>query len=109
MSEICPVCGLPKELCVCETIAKEKQKIIVKIVKGKYKDMFLTLIEGIDVKGQELKNVIKQLKHNLACGGNIRDNAIELQGDHRKRIKEVLQKLGFNVGNIEIRDEVSKS
>ncbi|HKZ50098.1 MAG TPA: stress response translation initiation inhibitor YciH, partial [Candidatus Nanoarchaeia archaeon] len=60
MSEICAVCGLPKELCVCETIAKEKQKIIVKIVKGKYKDMFITLVEGIDPK--DVKHIAKQLK-----------------------------------------------
>ena len=105
MSEICSVCGLPKELCVCETIAKEKQKIIVKIVQGKFKNMFLTIVEGIDIKGEETKRIAKQLKQSLACGGSFKDNAIELQGDHRKRIKEVLQKLGFNVDNIEIRDE----
>ncbi|NOX71808.1 MAG: stress response translation initiation inhibitor YciH, partial [Candidatus Micrarchaeota archaeon] len=27
MSEICPKCGLPKDLCVCTTIAKEEEKI----------------------------------------------------------------------------------
>ena len=105
MSENCAVCGLPKELCVCESISKEKQKIIVKIVQGKFKNMFLTIIEGIDIKGEETKRIAKQLKQSLACGGSFKDNAIELQGDHRKRIKEVLQKLGFNVDNIEIRDE----
>ena len=105
MSEICAVCGLPKELCVCSTISKEQQKITVKIVQGKFKNMFLTVIEGIDVKGEELKRIAKQLKQSLACGGSFKDSAIELQGDHRKRIKEVLQKLGFNASNIEIRDE----
>jgi translation initiation factor 1 len=105
MSEICAVCGLPKELCVCETISKEQQKIVVKIVKGKFKNMFLTIIEGIDIKGEEAKHIAKQLKQSLACGGSLKDGVIELQGDHRKRIKEVLQKLSFNISNIEIRDE----
>ena len=46
MSEICTVCGLPKELCVCETIAKESQKIIVKIEKKKFGKKY-TIITGI--------------------------------------------------------------
>ncbi len=100
MSEICAVCGLPKELCVCETIAKEKQKIIVKVVKGKYKDMYITLVEGIDAK--DVKHISKQLKQNLACGGSHKEGIIELQGDHRRRVREVLQKLGFQPDNIDV-------
>jgi translation initiation factor 1 len=100
MSEICAVCGLPKELCVCETIAKEKQRIIVKIVKGKYKDMFITLVEGIDAK--DVKHIAKQLKQSLACGGSHKEGIIELQGDHSKRVKGVLEKLGFSLDNIDV-------
>jgi len=100
MSEICAVCGLPKELCVCDTIAKEKQKIIIKVIKGKYKDMFLTMVEGIDPK--DVKGIAKQLKQSLACGGSFKDGVIELQGDHKKRVKPALEKLGFSPGNIEI-------
>ena len=36
MSEICQICGLVKELCVCETIAKESQKILVYIERKKF-------------------------------------------------------------------------
>jgi len=102
MSEMCPVCGLPKELCVCESIAKESQKIVVKIVEGKYKGMWITQIEGIDVGKDEIKNITKQLKKMLACGGNFKNGVIELQGDHSKRIKDVLEKLGFKAENIEL-------
>ncbi|MEM2954586.1 MAG: stress response translation initiation inhibitor YciH [Candidatus Nanoarchaeia archaeon] len=105
MSEMCPTCGLPKELCVCESIAKEQQKIIVKIKEGKYKNMWITTIEGIDVNKAELKNIAKQLKKALACGGNFKDNGIiELQGDHSKKIKNVLEKLGFKPENIEVQE-----
>ena len=87
MSEICTVCGLPKELCVCETIAKESQQITVKRIFKKYKKKY-TVIEGIDEKQIDLKIVAKKLKNKFACGGNVKDNKIELQGDHRKNIQD---------------------
>ena len=36
MVDICNQCGLPQDLCVCETIAREQQKIMVKIEKRKF-------------------------------------------------------------------------
>jgi translation initiation factor 1 len=106
MSDNCPVCGLPKELCVCSAISKESQKIIVRAVRGKFQNSFNTLIEGIDTKGQDLRTLVKQLKQKLACGGTYKDNIIELQGDHRKKVKELLMKLGFQAENIEVRAEI---
>jgi len=37
----------------------------------------------------------------VACGGTVKNNIIELQGDHRKKVKEELVKLGFPEENIE--------
>ena len=67
MSEICPVCGLVKELCVCETIAKESQKILVYIERKKFNKNY-TIVEGIDAKEIDLKDLAKKLKSQLACG-----------------------------------------
>jgi len=102
MSEICPVCGLPKELCMCAAVAREKQKIVVKMVKRKFGKP-ATIIEGMDAKAVNLKNIAKQLKEKLACGGTVKDSTIELQGDHRQKVKSVLQELGFPAESIEIR------
>ena len=82
MSEICSMCGLPKELCVCETIAKESQKIVVKTVKKKFGKKY-TVIEGIDEKEINLKDLGKKLKARFACGGTSKEGKIELQGDHK--------------------------
>jgi translation initiation factor 1 len=46
------------------------------------------------------KNTAKSLKEKLACGGTVKDNTIELQGDHKKQAKEALIKLGFPEGSI---------
>ncbi|HZX45314.1 MAG TPA: translation initiation factor [Candidatus Nanoarchaeia archaeon] len=101
MSEICTKCGLPKELCVCETIAKESQKIIVKLVKKKFNKMS-TVVEGIDEKEINLKDLAKRLKSQFACGGTSKDGRIELQGDHKQRVKEILIKTGFAPETIEV-------
>jgi translation initiation factor 1 len=106
MSENCPICGLPKELCVCSTIAKEQQKIVIRTVRGKFQNSYNTIIEGIDVKEKELKDLVKQLKQKLACGGTTKNNVIELQGDHRKKVKELLVKLGFQENNIEVKANI---
>ncbi len=94
MSEICDTCGLPKELCVCETIAKESQKISVYVEKKKFGRNY-TVVEGIDEKEINLKELIKDLKAKLACGGTIKDGKIELQGDHKAAVRDTLIKLGF--------------
>ena len=98
--EICPKCGLPKEACVCEVIAKSSQKIKVEPVKKRY-GKIVTMITGIDPKDIDLKNLTKELKSELACGGTIKRNEIELQGDHVRKVKEKLTSLGFSADAIE--------
>ena len=101
MSEICIKCGLPQELCVCETIAKENQSIVVKIERRKFGKRY-TIIRGIDQSEISLKDVSKKLKSIMACGGSFKEGRVELQGDHKKKIKAALIKLGFSSETIKI-------
>jgi translation initiation factor 1 len=94
MSEICFTCGLPKELCVCETIAKESQQITLSLENKKFGKMY-TVIRGIDNKEIDLNDLIKRLKSKLACGGTAKEGRIELQGSHLQKIKEILLEMGF--------------
>ncbi len=91
--DICPKCGLPREACVCQEIAKEKQKIKISVVNRRYNKL-TTLISGID-SSVNVKEIAKSLKSSLACGGTIKNSVIELQGDHRKKAREMLIALGF--------------
>ncbi len=102
MSEICNTCGLPKELCVCESIAKESLKITVKLEKKKFGKKY-TIIEGITDKDIDIKELTKSLKNTFACGGTVKDRIIELQGDHKQKVKETLIKKGFAPETIEIK------
>jgi len=101
MSSICNQCGLPQELCVCETIAKETQTVKVYLIKKKFGKKY-TVIDGIDKNEINVKDLTKQLKAKLACGGTAKDKTIELQGDHRARVKTFLGEIGFSPETIEI-------
>ena len=102
MSEICVVCGLVKELCVCETIAKESQKILVYLERKKFNKKY-TIVEGIDKKEIDLKDLARKLKSELACGGTIKDGKIELQGEHKQKVKKILIEYGFAPSSVEMR------
>ena len=96
--EICPKCGLPMQACVCEQIVKSAQRIQVTTDKQKY-GKIVTIVSGFE-KEIDMKKIAKALKNELACGGTYKDKMVELQGDHRKRVKPILAKLGFDEDSI---------
>ena len=98
---ICPKCGLPKELCVCEIIAKEAQKIKISLVQKRYSKN-MTVVKGIDTSKIDIRQLMKILKSKLACGGTYKNDEVELQGDHRQRVKQILIKEGFPADIIEV-------
>ncbi|MCD6404054.1 MAG: stress response translation initiation inhibitor YciH [Nanoarchaeota archaeon] len=101
MSDVCPVCGMPKELCICGAITKEQLQIKVRVAKKRY-GRLMTIIEGIDPKAVDMKALAKRMKQKFACGGTVKNDTIELQGDHRERVKQILIEEGFPPENIEV-------
>ncbi len=102
MSEICNKCGLPKQLCVCETIAKESQRIKSYAVTKKF-GKISTVVEGLDKRELDVREIASKLKSGFACGGTVKEGKIELQGDHRSKIKGALVKLGFPAATIDVK------
>ena len=94
MAEICPVCGLPKELCMCEEIAREQQSVRISVDSRRYGKV-VTVIDGIDENDIDINDLAKKLKNKCAAGGTSKDGRIELQGDHKKKVKAVLEDMGF--------------
>ena len=79
MPEICPKCGLPKEICVCDILDREtNRKIKVYLERKKFRK-YMTVVSGLT--GEELEKTAKELKknprlrrhvqerHNRAAGG----------------------------------------
>jgi translation initiation factor 1 len=63
----------------------------------------VTIIEGLDEKQLDLDGLAKILKSKLACGGTSKNGRIELQGNHKTRIKDVLVGMGFSLDMIDVR------
>lgn len=57
----------------------------------------VTTISGFDLNEADLKTMAKQLKQKCSTGGTVKDGIIEIQGDHRDRLKTELEKLGHTV------------
>ena len=97
--EIDPKTGLPIQAIEWEDLAKSSQRIKVTTDKKRY-GKIVTIVSGFD-KGIDVKKTAKALKNELACGGTYKDNTVELQGDHTKKIKPILVKIGFEESSIE--------
>lgn len=95
---VCSKCGLPVDICTCRIIEREEEKIKIYIEKRKFGKP-ITIIEGIR---ENAKDIVSKLKTKLACGGTFKNNHIELQGDHRNKLKDLLVKLGYQAEQIEI-------
>ncbi len=97
---MCPACGKPATQCVCrQPAASFKGDGIVRIgreTKGR-KGKGVTVITGIALDEAGLKELATGLKQKCGAGGTVKDGVIEIQGDHRDRLVEELQKKGWIV------------
>ena len=107
MVEFDPITGLPKELSAWDNIAKEGQKIVVRIIKKKFGKQY-TLVEGLNPAEMDLKDLAKKLKNKFACGGTAKKDFIELQGNHLKSIKDALVDMGFAPESIEVNSKIGR-
>ncbi|NOT04720.1 MAG: translation initiation factor [Anaerolineales bacterium] len=57
----------------------------------------VTLVKKLILSEDDLKALAKKLKQECGTGGTIKDGVIEIQGEHREKIADVLQKLGYKV------------
>jgi translation initiation factor 1 len=55
----------------------------------------VTIVSGFQVSEATLGSLTKQLKNQCGTGGTVRDNEIEIQGDHKQKLLEILTKLGY--------------
>ncbi|MGI6047556.1 MAG: translation initiation factor [Petrimonas sp.] len=77
------------------TLPKEKQLLRVSLDKRNRKGKAVTLITGFIGTGNDLETLGKLLKTKCGVGGSVKDGEIIVQGDHRQKVLEILQKEGY--------------
>jgi translation initiation factor 1 len=55
----------------------------------------VSVIRGVPLAGEELAQLAARLKKLCGAGGAVKNDVIEIQGDHRDRLVSELCKLGF--------------
>jgi translation initiation factor 1 len=73
----------------------EKQNVRVQATRSGRKGKTVTVITGFQTNQETLQTLLKQLKTQCGTGGTIKENEIEIQGDHKQKILEILIKLGY--------------
>ncbi len=96
---MCPVCAQPVAQCRCGDAVQPVTDGIVRVsreTKGR-KGKGVTLISGLPLAATELKALAKQLKQHCSTGGAVKDGVVEIQGDQRDLLVELLQAQGYTV------------
>ena len=57
----------------------------------------VTVVEGLDVGDIDIAELARTLKNKCAAGGTAKEGRIELQGEHKKKVAEVLESMGYRV------------
>ncbi len=100
---MCPSCGWPQDDCRCsQTLSAGQQAVPQKVTaklrlenRGSGKNV--TVVDGLPDNREFLDALCRDLKKACGTGGCAGENRIELQGDQRERLQELLVKKGFLV------------
>ena len=80
---------------ISETLPKEKQLLRISLDKRNRNGKSVTLITGFSGNEEDLKELGKLLKTKCGVGGSAKDGEIIIQGDHREKELDILQKVGY--------------
>ncbi len=95
----CPQCEKAQAQCSCaqHSVGKSYADGRLRIrreTKGR-KGKGVTLVDGLALPLPEMEKLAKQLKNRCGSGGTVKDGMIEIQGDHRATVQELLEQLGY--------------
>jgi translation initiation factor 1 len=100
---VCPGCGWPADDCRCSSSLRRDEAVPDRIVaklrmekKGRG-GKTVTVVYGLPRNAAFLKDLTQELKRTCGTGGAATEDGVELQGELRERVRDVLQKKGYVV------------
>ncbi len=99
---ICPVCHNPIDKCKCKSISSNinvnKDGITRLSLDRKGRGgRVVTLISGLPLQLDQLRTLTKEIKQKCGTGGSIKNGKIEIQGDVRNEVFNLLIDKGLKV------------
>ncbi|MBE9119958.1 MULTISPECIES: translation initiation factor [Microcoleaceae] len=76
-------------------VAPNQQNLKVEASRKGRGGKTVTVISGFQGKPETLADLAKQLKAQCGTGGTVKDNEIEIQGEHKQKLAEILKKMGY--------------
>jgi len=55
----------------------------------------VSIVKNLVLSDEDMRSLAKKLKQECGTGGTVKDGVIEIQGEHRRRMAEVLQRMGY--------------
>ncbi|HUE86502.1 MAG TPA: hypothetical protein VMO26_10530 [Vicinamibacterales bacterium] len=100
----CPGCGWPQRSCQCSSQPQRGDAAVPARVVAKWRmekkgrgGKTVTVVYDLPPNDAFLRDLSQKLKRACGTGGAVVDNTVELQGELRERVREILQQLGFVV------------
>lgn len=95
----CERCGELLDRCTCPRTAqgaillpKDQQ---ARVRREKRRGKFVTVISGLDPVASDLPGLLKSLRTRFGAGGTVSEGELELQGDHKEKLIELLKSMGY--------------
>ena len=80
-----------------ELIPKNQHQLVFTFEKRNGKPV--TIIGKFQIEDEKIKDILRLLKMKLACGGSIKDEYIEIQGDLKDKVRVILVDNGWKFKN----------
>lgn len=97
---MCPGCRQPLAQCQCSKQASvpagDGTVRIMRETKGRG-GKAVTVVKGVPLAEEALAALAKRLKNACGSGGTVKDQQIEIQGDHCDKLMALLQAEGYKV------------
>ncbi|NEQ70565.1 MAG: translation initiation factor [Symploca sp. SIO2D2] len=80
-----------------QELSPQEQNLRLQASRKGRKGKTVTIITGFQAQPETLTKLLKQLKGHCGSGGTVKDNTLEIQGDHTEKLMPFLTKLGYKV------------